>query len=227
VLRAHAHGRCYFQCARCRLTFVDPSQHLDAQAEQAHYRTHQNDPQDSRYRQYLSQLTDPLIARLKNGAEGLDYGSGPGPTLSLMLEEKGYPMRIFDPYFAPDRSALDAGYDFITATEVVEHFRSPRQEFERLDGLLRPGGWLGIMTRWLRDEQDMSAWRYARDPTHIVFLSPTTPGWIAEHFNWQLWLPQENVALFRKRFEGGEYATEEDDRAGSGPHGDLTGGEQR
>jgi SAM-dependent methyltransferase len=205
ALRAQAHGRSYYQCPQCRLTFVDSTQHLDADAERAHYQTHQNDPRDPRYRGFLSRLAEPLVARLENGAEGLDYGSGPGPTLSLMLEERGYRMRIFDPFFAPDRSALDGSYDFITATEVVEHFHSPRQEFERLDELLRPGGWLGIMTGWLGDEQDIAAWYYARDPTHIVFLSPATAGWIASHFNWQLWLPQENVALFRKPNAGGEH----------------------
>jgi hypothetical protein len=199
ILRAQAHGRSYFQCEECRLTFVDPGQLPDEEAERAHYGHHQNDPGDTRYRRFLSRLAEPLAARLKEGAEGLDYGSGPGPTLSVMLEEQGYRMRIFDPFFSPDQSALDRSYDFITASEVVEHFHSPREEFERLDTLLRPGGWLAIMTELLGDERGLSEWRYARDPTHVVFLSSATLGWLSEHHGWQLVVPRENVALFQKQ----------------------------
>jgi hypothetical protein len=202
ALRTHAHGRSYYQCERCRLTFVDPGQRLEAEAERAHYGTHENDPHDPRYRRFLSRLAEPLLARLNDGAEGLDYGSGPGPALPLMLEERGCRVRIYDPFFAPDRSALNRTYDFVTATEVVEHFYSPRQEFHRLDRLLRPGGWLGVMTEVLDDERDISLWRYARDPTHVVFLSPATLGWLAEHHAWQLVTPQQGVALFRKKITG-------------------------
>jgi SAM-dependent methyltransferase len=201
VLRARAHGRTYFQCARCRLTFIDPEHRLDAEAERLHYGSHQNDPRDARYRRFLSRLADPLVARLKDGAEGLDYGSGPGPTLSVMLEEQGYRMRIFDPFFSPDESALHRRYDFITATEVVEHFHAPGHELDRLERLLRPGGWLAIMTELLDGEQDISAWRYARDPTHAIFLSSATLGWIAGHYGWRLEVPGENVALFQKQVD--------------------------
>jgi len=32
---------------------------------------------------------------------GLDYGCGPGPTLSVMLREKGFKMADYDPFFKP------------------------------------------------------------------------------------------------------------------------------
>ena len=199
---AEAHGRRYHRCAVCRLTFVDPAHRPGAVAERAHYGTHQNDPGDPGYRRFLGRLAEPLLERLPAGAEGLDYGSGPGPTLSLMLEERGHPMRIFDPFFAPDPSVLERSYDFITATEVVEHFFSPGEELDRLERMLRPGGWLAVMTEVLREERDFSTWRYARDPTHVSLFHPATLRWIAEHYGWRLELPRPDVALYRKPAAG-------------------------
>ncbi len=197
-LYAEVQGRRYLGCSTCRLTFLDPVQRLSAPAEQAHYGTHENDPMDPSYRRFLSQLSGPLVARLPTGTEGLDYGSGPGPTLSLMLEEQGYRVQIFDPFFSADASVLARTYDFITATEVVEHFFSPREEFDQMNRMLRPGGWLAIMTETLREERAFSTWRYARDPTHVCFFHPATLRWIAEHYGWSMESPQQNVILFHK-----------------------------
>lgn len=199
---AEAHGRRYFRCPVCRLVFLDPAQRLDAAAERAHYGTHENDPGDPGYRRFLARLAEPLVERLPAGAEGLDYGSGPGPTLSRMLEEQGFRMRIFDPFFAPDTAALERSYDFVTATEVVEHFFSPGEELGRVGRVLRPGGWLGVMTELLREERGFSTWRYARDPTHVSFYHTDTLRWIAERHGWSLELPRPDVALFRKPAAG-------------------------
>lgn len=134
--------RDYYRCERCRLVFVPPPQRLAASAEKAVYDQHQNRPDDPGYRHFLSRLYSPLLARLPPGARGLDFGAGPGPTLSVMFEEAGHPMAIYDPFYAPDERALTAEYDFITATEVVEHLFAPGPELERLVALLpRGAGW--------------------------------------------------------------------------------------
>jgi hypothetical protein len=96
------HGRRYGTCAACGLIQVTREDHLTPAAERAHYGTHRNDPADPGYRTFLDRLCAPLVQRLPPGAEGLDYGSGPGPTLSVMLEEQGFPMRVYDPHFADD-----------------------------------------------------------------------------------------------------------------------------
>jgi len=166
--------------------------------ERARYETHRNDPGDEGYRAFLNRLAEPLAERLRPGAEGLDYGSGPGPTLSVILEEQGFRMAIYDPFFAPDESALARTYDFITCTETAEHFFDPAAEFIRLDRLLRPGGWLGVMTQKLDDAPPLDQWRYARDPTHVCFYHSATMRWIAAHFRWELRFPARNVVFFRK-----------------------------
>jgi SAM-dependent methyltransferase len=196
---AEAHGRSYFECQSCTLVCLAPEQRLTAAAERMHYGTHENAPSDPGYRAFLSRLSAPLVRHLSVGAEGLDYGSGPGPTLSRMLEEQGFRMTLYDPFFAPDRAGiLQRTYDFITCTETAEHFFRPGEEFDRMNRLLRPGGWLGLMTEMLHEEQSLEHWRYARDPTHACFYRRSTIEWIATRLGWSSEFPHRNVVLFRK-----------------------------
>lgn len=193
----HEGGREYRRCPQCALTYVPSWMHLSRAEERAHYGTHQNRPDDPGYRAFLDRLATRLVPNLAAGAAGLDYGSGPGPTLSVMLEEQGFSMRNYDPYFAPDQVALNERYDFITCTETVEHFACPAREFERFDNLLRPGGWLGVMTQMLEIDTKFADWWYRHDPTHICFYREETMRWIASHYNWHMESPAPNVILFQ------------------------------
>lgn len=190
--------RCYYECETCRMIFLDPAQRLSPAAERVHYDTHENDPGNQRYRDFLDRLAAPLVTCLPPGAHGLDYGAGPGPTLSVMLNERGFPTEIYDPFFAPDTGVLERTYDFITCSETAEHFYHPAQEFERFNQLLRPGGWLGVMTQWHDPQPSFAAWHYLRDPTHVSLYSRQTLRWIARRYNWTLHMPGRDIALFRK-----------------------------
>lgn len=173
------HRREYLRCDVCALVHVRRAYHLAAEEERRRYDLHDNDPADPAYRRFLSALFRPMSERLTAGAAGLDYGSGPGPTLSVMFEEAGHPMRVYDPFYADDREALQQRYDFITCSEVVEHFARPRDEWERLVGLLKPGGRLGVMTSLLTSDIDFGCWHYKDDPTHVSFYAPKTIEWLA------------------------------------------------
>lgn len=188
----------YFRCPVCLLTFLAPELRLDAEAELAHYGTHENDPADARYRAFLDRLAAPLAERVAPGAEGLDFGSGPEPVLAMMMEERGFRVRAYDPFFHPDDDALRRTYDFIACSETAEHFFAPAAEFARLDAMLRPGGWLGVMTGLLTEDAAFTGWRYARDPTHVSFYRPETMRWIAQRFGWTPHEVGRNVVLFEK-----------------------------
>ena len=188
----------YWRCWVCSLTFLSPEHHLDSDSEHSRYKTHRNSPQDLGYIKFLSRLTDYLVPRLSRGAKGLDYGSGPGPTLSVMLEGKGFPMEIYDPFFSPDASVLKDQYEFVTCTETAEHFHQPANDFERLDRLLKKGGLLGVMTEMLEPEASFPDWYYHRDPTHVSFYQRSTMEWIANRFRWKAEVPHRNVTLFFK-----------------------------
>ena len=186
------------RCPGCDLVFVPARFHLDEKGQLARYLTHNNDPEDVEYRRFLSRLLDSLRPHLRPEAEGLDYGAGPGPALATMMREEGFDVRLYDPLFHPDGSALQRSYDFITCTETAEHFSDPLRDFQRLDRMLRPSGWLGVMTAMLDSWDDFPGWHYHRDPTHICFYSSKTMAWIGERLSWEVRLPRQNVVLFRK-----------------------------
>ncbi|MFC3282282.1 class I SAM-dependent methyltransferase [Litchfieldella rifensis] len=190
--------RDYWQCRTCELVFVPPDQRLAPDDELAVYDQHQNSPHDSGYRRFLSRLFTPLRERLMPGARGLDFGAGPGPTLSVMFEEAGHPMAIYDPFYAPDISVLRDTYDFITATEVVEHLFEPGRELERLAACLPSAGWLGLMTKRVTSREAFADWHYILDPTHVCFFSESTFHWLGEHLGMRVEFPASDVVLLQK-----------------------------
>ena len=191
--------RDYLHCGTCDLVFVPAEFHIDADAARDRYLTHDNDPYNADYRRFLSRLWDELRPRLPEGARGLDYGAGPGPALAAMMEEDGFSAALYDPLFHPDEAVLSDSYDFITCTETVEHFATPRADFLRLHELLAPGAWLGIMTDILEDRDGFGDWYYHRDPTHVAFYTRRTFRWIADWLDLTLEHPQPRVILLWKR----------------------------
>lgn len=195
---ASVDGNAYRRCRACQATFLNPAQRLSAEEEYARYCQHRNDPNDKDYRRFLSKLVDPLLQRLSPQVKGLDYGCGPGPALACMLREAGHRMRLFDLHFFPDPEPLGDLYDFITCTETIEHFRRPSEEFARFDRMLRPGGWLAVMTSFQTDDDCFATWHYRRDPTHVVFYRDATLRHIARRFGWSCEIPVKDVALMQK-----------------------------
>lgn len=169
--------------------------------ERARYLHHQNVPTDPGYRAFLDRLLAPLTAALTPAERppvGLDFGCGPGPTVSAMLSERGVACSDYDPYFCADDRKLGRVYDFVTCTEVIEHVRDPLPFLHQLDALLAPGGVLGITTGILVDDASFKGWHYHRDFTHIRFFRPETLAWIAARLGWRLERPSRDVALFHK-----------------------------
>ena len=169
--------RHYLRCGRCLLVWVPPAFFLPPAAEKAEYDLHQNSPDDPAYRAFLGRLLVPLMRRLPAAASGLEFGCGPGPALAAMLREAGHEVRLYDPFYFPDIDALEGCYDFITATEVVEHLHRPGAELQTLWSRLRPGGILGLMTKLVRDRDAFAKWHYKNDPTHVCFFSVETWNW--------------------------------------------------
>lgn len=191
-------GRGYFRCPACELRFLDPARRPSAAEEHVHYLHHENDPDDPRYRRFLSKLADPLLERLPCASHGLDYGCGPGPALAAMLREAGHEVALHDPFFAPDQSSLAGTYDFVACTEVAEHFHNPARDFTRLRGLVRPGGWLAVMTCFQTDDARFADWHYRKDPTHVVFYRAETFRHLAREWGWFCEIPVKDVVLMRR-----------------------------
>lgn len=194
--------RSYFECGECGLIFVEPDAKLAQDHEKAIYDLHQNDPTDEGYRGFLGQLIRPLLERVPATSRGLDFGCGPGPTLHLMLEAEGMQMSLYDIFYHADTTVLAQTYDFVTCTEVVEHFNHPAQSWQQLVGLLREDGWLAVMTSLFTREtpEAFLAWQYKNDPTHVSFYTPKTMQWLAEHFGLECEILSQRVIFFHKTF---------------------------
>jgi hypothetical protein len=160
------------------------------------YLSHRNERDDPQYQAFLARLAGPLGEQLDAGMQGIDYGCGPTPVLGAMLTEAGFPTVSYDPLFHPDASVLGRRYDFVSCCEVVEHAHEPRALFERLAQLVRPGGTIGVMTRFHGTEAPFARWWYRRDPTHVCFYDARTMMWIGDEFGWTVRLPAPHVALF-------------------------------
>jgi len=190
--------RDFKSCLSCQMVFVPPEYHLSPYEERIRYNLHQNDAGDPGYRSFLERLYTPVRNSLRKGDRGLDFGSGPKPVLAHMFREDGFETDSYDPFFAENPTVFARKYDFITASEVLEHLRDPGGELERIFQILKPGGILGIMTEMLPDRSDFGSWYYKRDMTHISFYSPPVFRWIARNWNRSVEFPIAGVALFRR-----------------------------
>ena len=195
-LRGADHRR-YYLCGNCSLIFADPQHHLSLAQQKTFYLNHENSIDNPGYVDFLDRIVQPMLSRLDRGMRGLDYGCGPGPTLSPLLQRHGIVCEIYDPLFAD--LPLQPPYDFIFATECFEHFQRPAVEIRRLSSLLKPGGLLGLMTeRWTTPER-FADWYYTRDPTHVCFYHARTFDFICHRFGFSpVWMDHNRVAILRR-----------------------------
>lgn len=180
--------------------FKNPSQHLNSAEDLERYSSHQNNAEDPGYRKFLNKLLEPLKTFLPEKFTAIDFGCGPGPVLAMMLRELGGTVMNFDPVFYQDRSLLEGKYDVVTSTEVVEHFKEPSTDWRVLVNLVAPGGLLGIMTQFLKEDTDYMTWWYKNDPTHVAFYNAKTFTYLEETFGLEKLFDDNNsVIIFRKK----------------------------
>lgn len=191
--------RDYWRCDVCALVFVLPEFFLDASSEKQQYDLHENAEGDHGYRQFLGRLAEPLLTRLKPDAIGLDFGCGPAPVLANMLRDVGHRVALYDYFYMRDEKVWQKTYDFVTATEVLEHLHAPQSELARLWSVLNPGGYLALMTKLVIDLEVFSRWHYKNDPTHVCFFSKETFEWWAKKHAAEIEFIGKDVILLRKQ----------------------------
>jgi SAM-dependent methyltransferase len=190
--------RQYHRCTTCKLVFVPEQFHVTLEREKSEYDLHENNCRDEGYLRFLSRFSKPFVQQLDAGKRGLDFGCGPAPALATLIEQHGYVVTLYDPMYKDDKSVLEKEYDFICATEVVEHFRDPGAEFAKIFTMLLPGGWLGMMTKMVRDEAAFKTWHYIRDPTHISFYSQETFIYLGRKYGATVHFVEDDVIFMEK-----------------------------
>lgn len=191
-------NRKYFYCSTCASIFLDAANYVNAATEKQVYETHVNNPDDSRYQNFVSPLVTGVLENFTASDKGLDYGSGTNSAIVKMLKDTSYNIVEFDPYFANNPLVLKDKYNYITCCEVMEHFYFPKKEFEKLYQLLLPNGKLFCKTDLFSEDKNFDTWYYKEDPTHVFLYTPRTIEWIAKNIGFSKYHIDGRLIVFEK-----------------------------
>jgi len=192
----------YHRCLSCDFLFVEERGFPSPEEERAEYLKHDNHMGNPGYVRFLESFIRKGVRPFLGSARtALDFGCGPGPVLAHLLEQCGLAVDIYDPFFFPDKVYRGKRYDLITATEVLEHIRDPRESFRELKNHLGENGILSIMTRFHpMDDEAFLSWWYRREQSHISFFSPVTLSFLAHCYAMEVvWTDGCAVSVIRPR----------------------------
>ena len=195
-------GHPVVRCARCELQFLNP-QPSDAALVEIYHPTYSffgNDPGAAECVGRVKQATadhylDLLATAGAPGGRLLEVGCGDGDFL-LQAARRGYAVEGID--YSPhscrkararlgDQARVHCGeisvladrretYDLCVACDVIEHVRSPAVFLQTVHALLRPGGWLFIVTPDLASlpARLMGAHWLEYKAEHMAYYTPRT-----------------------------------------------------
>lgn len=181
-----ANSKQYWHCDFCLFTGLDEKFFISRDDEKSRYDLHENSIEDKGYVEFLEKFINYAITPYQDSVKTiLDYGSGPKPVLAELLKRKSYQVSVYDPLYAP-KEFHNESFDLICSTEVFEHFYNPMLEIAKIVKLLKPGGRLSVMTRFMPAVDEFRAWFYKDDKTHVSFYSLETFEYIAKEFGLKL-----------------------------------------
>jgi hypothetical protein len=188
----------FFLCPTCGGIFKNPEFLLDETKEKERYELHSDDASDFGYQQFVSPIVKSVVRDFKTTDSGLDFGTGQSQIVAKLLQNEGYALKVYDPYFAPIEGNLEKKYDYITACEVIEHFNHPKKEFTLLSFLLRKNGKLYCMTHLYDESIDFAKWYYKNDTTHIFIYQKETIEYIKNSFGFSDFGIDKRLIVFTK-----------------------------
>ena len=191
----------YYRCEACGFVSLSDSFMVNKVLEKEQYDHHNNSLENEGYVTMFENFIDNAIAPyLENIETALDFGSGPTPVFSVLLERRGLIVDIYDLYYSPEKVYESKSYDLITSTEVFEHLSRPIEILEMLAEHLNERGYVALMTKFPpKDDQAFLDWWYRRDPTHISFFTPKSFELMAEKVGLKvLKTINENIVVFQK-----------------------------
>jgi len=175
----------YHVCSNCHFIYKSTAFHIETEEDE--YLRHNNSIEDTGYVNIFLNQIDNFIKDLNIERLVLDFGSGPNPVYKVLLEQHGYQVHDFDPFYNNDLSFKNHQYQLITSNEVPEHFTKPIVEFDLLVSLLEKGGYLLLGTHFrTMNESDFLSWWYRRDVTHISFYSLKTFDYLCQKYGLEI-----------------------------------------
>lgn len=192
----------YYRCTSCGFVWLDNQFMLNVIEEKKKYNQHNNSLENKGYVQMFEDFIEMAIVPYKQNIHSiLDFGSGPVPVLSQLLERRGFKVDIYDLYYAPTKIYENKTYDLISSTEVFEHLSKPLEILSLLAKHLNQHGYLALMTKFPpKDDAEFLAWWYRRDPTHISFFTTQSFEVMGKKIGLKvLKTINENVVIFQKK----------------------------
>lgn len=193
----------FFDCEICGAIIRDPMTHVPFSEEKSRYLNHENSVENIGYLDYGRKVTDLVIEHPRYSHHSkfkiLDFGSGAAELVKALLGDQ-HQVSSYDPHFFPDNKLLQDNYDVIIASEVVEHFNHPGQEWNLVSRLLKKDtSLLVVRTQPFLDHLSLQDWYYRRDPTHVIFYRLKTLDYISGKFDLGQFEPKaSNIFLFVK-----------------------------
>ena len=176
------YDKTHYKCECCSGVFKAKEFHLIGDDEKNIYEKHKNDSSDIRYQNFLSPITNSVLNDKAKDSIGLDFGCGKDSAIIKVLKDNAYEIHGYDLFYLDDKRLLEKKYDYITSSEVIEHFQEPNKEFNLLKSLVKDDGSLYLMTDIYDENIDFDTWYYKNDPTHIFMYQRGTFEWIKEEF---------------------------------------------
>ena len=186
----------FYKCSCCKAIFRPKEKLLDNEKEKQRYDSHTNDANDLGYQNFVKPITNSILNEFKSADIGLDFGCGKDSPIVKILEENSYKIAKYDIFFYDDKEILEQKYDYIACCEVIEHFYTPKKEFELLKSLLKDKSTLYLMTGIYRDNIDFSKWWYKNDLTHVFIFREKTFEWIKKEFGFENMFIEKNFIKF-------------------------------
>ena len=176
----------FFYCKACHYFFKDEASFLSSEAELALYNQHNNSLENKGYVQMLEEYIEFAIKPFDVHTI-LEFGSGPTPVLSELLQQKSYSVDMYDKFYAPTKVYEGKVYDLISSTEVIEHIEGINELMQFFYKHLKKGGYLALMTQFHKDSiEEFVKWWYPCDRTHISFFNLHTFEVLAEKFHFRI-----------------------------------------
>lgn len=200
--------RLFCLCPACSLVFQSASTVPEPEEELARYELHQNDIESEGYRKWLASFIRSSVYPWYESGRILDFGSGPRPVLTELLEAEGLPVTSYDPFYAPEWPVTEEGgepgrqaFSLILLCEVLEHVHNPVFEFKRLGSIAAENALLSLKTQFLPAGGSgvFKEWWYKEDSTHIRFFNPESLRVLGEKSGWEL-IQQDgkSLAVYKK-----------------------------
>ncbi len=141
-------------------------------------------------------LATPTLKYLSPQSCGLDFGSGKSQAMAKQFRRQGHDCQCYDVFYYPDPTLLRRQYDFIVASEVIEHLYEPKTVFEQWLSLLKPNAILAIMTGFRPEDKPFAEWWYKNDPTHVALFSEKTFAFLQRRYGLKCLSLSQNVIIF-------------------------------